>query len=381
MAVRVTSASINHPLVKMAPLIVAAMYAFIVITCWGNGHFFHIIALFAGYTSAIMAAMVFTASVVLIHAFWARDARAAPVSITSLVSRFVTDRWRADQGLSLWQPLLTFIILMTAFTFFKQSALREVGFGWGPWIADADQMLFITDPWRITHAVFASAWWTQAFDLAYHAWFAPTTLGVAFCAFARPGSVLSWRYLLTYCLLWIVLGSILAYAFPAAGPAYCANFQYQPHRFEALTQLLSTQDTALRAQGAPGLSALVYQRHLLLNFQQGAFIFGGGISAMPSLHNALVVLFACAAGHLSPTLGRIMVGYAAIVWIGSIHLGWHYGLDGIVALVATIGLWKCTGLIGWPAASAQRADRWRAPPVARAFFAKRKRRYSMERGR
>ncbi len=254
--------------------------------------------------------------------------------------------------------------MMTAFTFFKQTTLRDAGFGYGPWIAEADRALFGTDPWRITHLVLASPWSTQALDLAYHAWFAPMTLGVAFCAFAKPGSVVAWRYLATYCLLWIVLGSFLAYAFPAAGPIYFSSFQQETGRFAELTHMLASEDAALRTYGAAGLSALDYQEQLLVNFKHGTIILGGGISAMPSLHNALAVLFACAAWHVSRPLGWLMTAYAGIVWIGSIHLGWHYALDGVVALVATLGLWKLSGVLVRAAQARSRAKRGVVPPFA-----------------
>ncbi|PTS80729.1 hypothetical protein DBR17_10515 [Sphingomonas sp. HMWF008] len=314
---------IDGPLVRVVPLLVAITYAFVVVLCWGGGYMVELSALCLGYTLVIIAAYVFTASLVLAHAVWTRDHRGTSPSITSLIRAFLSERWRVDRGLSLWQPMLTFIIMMTAFTFFKQSTLRGAGFGYGPWIAEADRALFGTDPWRITHVVLASPWSTQALDLAYHAWFAPMTLGVAFCAFARPGSILAWRYLATYCLLWILLGSFLAYVFPAAGPIYFASFQHETGRFVGLTQSLASEDAALRAHGAAGLSALRYQQQLLVNFKHGTIMLGGGISAMPSLHNALAVLFACAAGHVSRPLGWLMTGYAGIVWIGSIHLGWH----------------------------------------------------------
>ena len=316
-----------------------------------------------------MAACVFNASAILVYAVWIRRRRGEATSVTSLICHFLLERWRVDRGLSLWQPLLTFIVLMTAFTFFKQSALRGAGFGYGPWFADADRTLFGTDPWRITHILFASPWSTQALDLAYHAWFAPMTLGVAFCAFAKPGSILSWRYLLSYCLLWIVLGSLMAYAFPAAGPVYFAEFQHQAGRFAELSQLLASEDATLRMHGASGLSALTYQQHLLVNFKHGPIVMGGGISAMPSLHNALAVLFACVAWHLSRSLGRIMTGYAAIVWIGSIHLGWHYALDGVVAFVATIALWSLSGLMIQSARGRLYAKPWLSRSVATAMLA------------
>jgi hypothetical protein len=65
---------------------------------------------------------------------------------------------------------------------------------------------------------------------------------------------------------------------------------------------------------------------------------------MPSLHNAMAVLFACAAYQADRRIGRLFAGYALLIWIGSIHLGWHYAVDGIVAAALTVAIWKLAGL-------------------------------------
>jgi PAP2 superfamily len=42
----------------------------------------------------------------------------------------------------------------------------------------------------------------------------------------------------------------------------------------------------------------------------------------------------------SPWLGLVFAAYAAVVLVGSVHLGWHYAVDGYVSIVATLA-------IGW----------------------------------
>src|SRR4028118_2299777 len=72
---------------------------------------------------------------------------------------------------------------------------------------------------------------------------------------------------------------------------------------------------------------------------------GGGISAMPSVHNVLAALFALAAFQLNRTAGIAVSIYAAVIWVGSIHLGWHYALDGLVAFGLTYGIWIVCGKV------------------------------------
>src|SRR3546814_14370489 len=32
-------------------------------------------------------------------------------------------------------------------------------------------------------------------------------------------------------------------------------------------------------------------------------------------------------------------GFAALIYVGSIHLGWHYAVDGLAAAAATLAIW------------------------------------------
>jgi len=78
---------------------------------------------------------------------------------------------------------------------------------------------------------------------------------------------------------------------------------------------------------------------------------------MPSVHNGLAFLFALAGWKLSRPLGYLFGAYALLIWVGSIHLGWHYGVDGIVAIGLTLGIWRVCGRI---------ADRLERPLLGRS---------------
>jgi TRAP-type C4-dicarboxylate transport system permease small subunit len=70
------------------------------------------------------------------------------------------------------------------------------------------------------------------------------------------------------------------------------------------------------------------------------YSFGMGISAMPSLHNAIAVLYALMAFRFGKIAGWIFTTYAIIIFIGSIHLGWHYAVDGIFSAIGMWAIWK-----------------------------------------
>jgi len=65
---------------------------------------------------------------------------------------------------------------------------------------------------------------------------------------------------------------------------------------------------------------------------------------MPSVHNALSVLFALAAFKINRIAGWAATAYALLIWLGSIYLGWHYAVDGLAAALLTFVIWPVAGI-------------------------------------
>ncbi|WP_348626143.1 phosphatase PAP2 family protein [Mesorhizobium sp. LNJC403B00] len=68
-----------------------------------------------------------------------------------------------------------------------------------------------------------------------------------------------------------------------------------------------------------------------------------GISAFPSMHVAMAVLFALYATRRSRLAGLLMWAFAAIIMVGSVVLGWHYAVDGYASVLISIAIWKACG--------------------------------------
>lgn len=255
-------------------------------------------------------------------------------------------RWARDRFMSFFAPPLVFALLVASFNLFKQTVLHRAGFGADPALAALDRALFGgVDPWRVTHALLSSPWATFVIDQAYHAWFLPMSIGVIICGFLPTASDhLRIRYLFSFVGVWVLLGSGLASLLPSAGPCFQPTPIGSVPGFEPMLARLSAQQDwiAARLPGA-GLAALGNQMLLLDHFGSGELTIGGGISAMPSIHNALAVLFALAAGLINRTAGRVLAGYAVLIWVGSVHLGWHYAVDGPVAAALTYAIWRAAG--------------------------------------
>ncbi len=296
------------------------------------------------YAASLVSVWIMAGLSVLLFVMVRQHLAGTSSSSSAIVRQYFLTHWKADRFASALLPLLCCVPLIAAYNFFKQEYLPSAGFWFGPHIARTERAILGMDAWRITHGLLPTPWATQIIDLLYHIWFLPMIVGVALCSFARPGTLLSWRYLTSYALLWIVQGSALAYLFPAAGPALRAKLF--PHSsFAALDTILQSQDSFLRAHGAPGLYAVQYQHALASLFGSPTVVIGGGISAMPSLHNAMAVLFACAAWSMGRRIGIVATVYALVIWVGSVHLGWHYALDGVVAGLLTLVTWFGVGRI------------------------------------
>lgn len=64
---------------------------------------------------------------------------------------------------------------------------------------------------------------------------------------------------------------------------------------------------------------------------------------MQSMHVVLAFLSTFAAWHINRIIAVPVTLYAVIVWIGSVHLGWYYFVDGLVGLAALALIWAIYG--------------------------------------
>lgn len=206
---------------------------------------------------------------------------------------------------------------------------RLVHFGWHPWEALAAVMDYGTI--------------TVMLDRAYYLWF-PVVFGATATVALLPGDNRQRdRYLLSFVACWLFIGVGMATAMSSVGPIFYDQLEGGPSPFTALLAKLE----AVNAQSP--LQAIAVRDTLWANYlnPDGGVITG--ISAMPSMHNALCVLLVLAARHVGRIAQAAAITFAVVIFIGSVHLGWHYAIDAYVSAVAVAAIWVVAGrIVGAP---------------------------------
>lgn len=232
-------------------------------------------------------------------------------------------------------------LFMGAFLYGKTTIPLIEPFSWDPQLAQLDFMLFLGHhPWQALDPLFGSATMTYVLDYLYLAW-----VPLLFVAWAgllaspRIARDVREQFWLATVLSWVVLGIVMATALSSVGPCFA------PLLFPELApvyQQLNDRLAELNNQMALGSSL---SKAYLWAIYTGGLDEPGGISAMPSMHNAQAVLLALTAFRINRRLGLALSAYAMLIFIGSIMLAWHYAVDGIVGVFLAVLIWLAAGFV------------------------------------
>jgi hypothetical protein len=237
------------------------------------------------------------------------------------------------------------ILLLPCFGVFKQLILPGRGFVSDPWLAAAGRIVLGgASPWELTHSMFGSLWSAIAIDKIYTFWSLLLMVFPMIIPFIHRDSRRRAQMLIAWVLCWMLIGTLAAWIFGSAGPCYYNALVGPDANFADLNARLHALAAEARANGFE-LKNIDFQAQLLAAHHGGRYAAAGGISAMPSMHVTIATLVALAGWTASRPLGHVLSGYAAVIWISSIYLGWHYAVDGPVAVVLTFGVWRLAGWI------------------------------------
>lgn len=263
---------------------------------------------------------------------------------------FLRDGRRMALGLPVFASLVVFVY---AFSNVKGNIPVFQPFAWDRSLDALDAWLHVgRRPWQWLQPVLGYWPVTFAVNVLYNLWFA-VMFGVwlHYAFMAAPG-VRRTRFFLAFMLLWMVGGGLLAVIFSSAGPCFYGqgHLGIMPDPYAPLMAYLAEADRVVP------IWALDVQEVLWKLHEAGSA--EASVSAMPSLHNGSALLFALASSGWPGWIRRSLWAYVAVIFAGSIHLGYHYAVDSYVAWSLTLVLW-------W--VSRHLARRWEATPDAGLF--------------
>jgi hypothetical protein len=261
-------------------------------------------------------------------------------------------RWVRDNALRgdrVWGCVIVFAVLpVFAWNFGYLQVLLPFlhPIDWDPTFAAWDQAVhFGRHPWEWLQPMLGFPAATSFLSIIYALWFF-ILYGLAFWqAFDRRDPVLRMQYLLFTTMLWAVLGNFLGTILASGGPVYYGRLTGLPDPYAPLFQYLDTANGEF-VNFSRDIQEKMW-RFYLVNGHDGKV--AGAIAAMPSLHVASSCGFYLLARARNRWLGWLFFVFLALMLLGSVHLGWHYAIDGYAGIVGAVVIWWASGrLVRWP---------------------------------
>lgn len=300
---------------------------------------------FTTYSRSFMYALAVTAFFACFLYFFYLLLRLEPRPLKMFWHKFVLVFKHWPEIINFWLLTFSMSIVLSSFTSLKTAIPSVVPFYLDPWLVHLDDLLhFGHQPWRLTHSLISTPEATAIINFLYNIWFFVVWCFLAFsmCIVWRPK--LRQQMILSNCLIWFINGGILAMIFSSVGPPYVEHLFPDVVNFQTLFAQLHAQNDILLQQGTIfNIWALNVQEQLWDAYIHHTMAIGMGISAMPSVHVSTTTLIALSLYSLNKKAGILGWIYVFMIELGSIHLGWHYAIDGYAGMIFTIVIWKLVG--------------------------------------
>lgn len=245
------------------------------------------------------------------------------------IRQYLVNPKRMANGLPM---LLIMVVFALIFADVQGKILTVNPAVWDSTFADWDRILhFGYQPWQWLQPILGYAPVTFMINLNYNIWFFVMWMYFVYFGFAERSSELRTQFFLSFIVTWIVGGSILATIFASGGPCYYTRLGLSPDPYTDLMAYLRAVNNVVPVW-AVEIQDLLWRGHL-------NHVEMSEVSAMPSMHNASTLLFALTSFRISRFWGWVLSAHAALIFIGSIHLAWHYAIDSYVSWALVLVIW------------------------------------------
>ena len=259
-----------------------------------------------------------------------------------------------DLAIGTLGPIVLMPVLLGAYGTLKQITPLIAPFAWDDTLAGVDLLLLGGfHPLEVTHFFLGSPGPTRTIGVIYGLWLPLLFFAVlGFSVFAP--AYLRARFFVAFAASWLLVGVVAAYLLSSAGPCYAELVgATSGKRFAPM----------LSEMRALNVGMFGWQDELWEAYSEHRYGFGYGISAMPSMHNTIAFIYVLAAAGARLWVRLASWAFAAVILIGSVHLGWHYLVDGLVAWAAAAAIWwgagrylKWCGYVPGPARAIRHVD-------------------------
>ncbi|USD64726.1 phosphatase PAP2 family protein [Vibrio sp. SCSIO 43136] len=261
--------------------------------------------------------------------------------------------WRQLKSLlKHWPECVNFILLSIAFswTFSAYTSVKSaipsiLPYSMDPIFVQLDKWLhFGLSPWQISHDLFSTAYATGVINLLYQIWFAVIWLFLVGSMALVIKPKLRQSALLGFIAVWFINGTLFALPLSSVGPVFY-NHIYPPlEEFSSLMNQLEEHHQWLIDSGSSlKVWSLNVQDKLWTAYSTQTNMTGQGISAMPSMHVSTTFLITLALWSFNRWAGAMGILFTLSILVGSVHLGWHYAIDGYLSLITTYCIWNLIG--------------------------------------
>ncbi len=292
------------------------------------------------YSGPLHGALVaFVVLFVLVRLFYITIVLHPPRPLTMFIQE-VRHVWFMPRRVVWGMAIMLFVPLFFSFFTSAKNMIPVIQpFAWDPFLAEADRLLHGgRHPWEWLHPFLKFAAVTATISFFYKLWFFNKYIMVVWQAFSLKRPQLRKQFFITMLLSWIINGFVLALFFSSAGPCYFDYFYPDlPNPYEGLMSFLRQSHQRMEVMD---LWAMDY---LLQAYKARTTDLFSGISAFPSMHVSVALLNMLVAWRIHRGLGIVFAVYLGFIMLGSVHIGWHYAVDGYMSLVTTTFIWLIVG--------------------------------------